>query len=403
MFRAEKRIKLSSENNKNKNDSAAISDSIDQGVESDFNSPSDFTLPPVKRRCLTSRQASNKQSFEHTGNQSSGYSSLLSSSSSLSPARKSRTPKRKSEASEADENAFYNSYQFVSPCKKRKNDPSDTNRAKLILKEKSSSENVILSSTPIRNNNKNKLWGKFRSLHPEKFEIGRSLDDDTPIEKSASILPKSTEISFNIGSSFDLTNSFNITSNVETPEQFHELCYGSINIDTTGKQPAETLTKHQLETVKEQQEPIEELQTDSLVSQISSSSSIPRTRFHCGRLRMDILGALHKEGNLAVQKVLSHLSDRDLLNVSQVSKNYRQMIKSNKTFNTKTKKYLKLHRNWENRGAIFVTKKEKDNRTAFGSSNINHSMQLRPKPDSPPSSPSRKRFLENQKVRKSSN
>lgn len=406
MFFAEKRIKLSSSiNNKHKNISGI---SIDQGIESDNNSQvdlastADFSLPTVTKRKI-SRKASfgKKHSFDNSEQTSLGYGSLLSSaSSSLSP-RKSidRTPKkRKSSEVETDENAFYNSYQFVSPLKIRSRDC-----AKLILKEKCSSENVILSSTPIRNNNKKKLWGKFRSLHQEKFKTSESIEDTEPFEKFAN-LPSSTNVTFDDGSSFELTNSFNITSNVEQqdsniPSNLQQLWTGSINKDAIAKHPVRPTPT---ETITKPQE-----QVESIVSQSSnvSSSSRPRTRYHCGRLKMDILGKLHMEQNLAFKTILSHCSDLDILSLSHVSKDYLIMIKSNKPLETRRQSYLKAQQALrENKApgslAASVSKSFalKSPKKALGESNINHSMQLRPKPVSPPVSPSRKRFYENQQV-----
>lgn len=374
MFSAEKRIKKFSGLNNKHSDS-------DQGIESDFNSQVDFTnstadfsLPPAKRKSLASRQVSNKQSFNSTDRASLGYSSLHSSSSLSSP-RKShnRTPKkRKHEESESDENAFYNSYQFVSPLKFPRLDPDRKNCAKLILKEKSSSENVILSSTPIRNNNKATRWGKFSSHHPEKYEDGKALVGAATFTK-LSFLPKSTEASFDGGNSFDFTTSFDLTNQDNIPADLEQLCTGSI-IDSAAK-PEQTSTS----------------------SNLSTSS---RTRFHCGRLKLNIMGKLHMEQNLALNMILSRLDDADLLSLSHVSKDYRNMIKSNKTCESKRQNYLKKHRaTQENKGQA-APPKARTAKRAFGETSVNHMMQLRPKTMSPPVSPSRKRFVENQKVKK---
>lgn len=420
MYYAEKRIKLSDESSINKNkkkSNSSAADSSDHGIESGYhsqadftNSTADFSLPPVKRKSSISRQASfqsNKQSLDlaETSQSASGYSSLLSSS--YSP-RKShgRTPKKRKQ--ETDENAFYNSYQFVSPPKIRKKDPSlDNNRAKLILKEKSSSENVILSSTPIRSVNDKGRWGKFRSLHPERFEIGKSLDEVEPFEKIPTVA-KSTEASFNFGASFDLTNSFELSSNVEqsAPSDVHQLWTEKINISSLAK-PLATPRAEPTETVTKSQECLKNVSAASHATTSISSSS--RTLYNCGRLKMDILGKLHDMDNLALKMILGHLSDIDLLSVSHVSKNYKEMIKSDKKLNLKRQSYLKAQRkNQENRTKdenISITNKtskigDRPARRPFEDSNINHKMELRSKPQSPPVSPSSKRFHENQKVLK---
>lgn len=415
MFYAEKRIKLSDESSINKNkkkSNSSAADSSENIIESGYHSQADFTnstedfsLPPVKS--LASRQVSfqsnldNKQSFDYVDLQqsSSGYSSLLSTSSSPQKSH-GRTPKKRKQ--ETDENAFYNSYQFVSPTKIRKKDPSyDNKRAKLILKEKSCSENVILSSTPIRSSNDKAKWGKFRSLHPEKFVIGKSLDEVETFEK-VSTLSKSTDASFNFGASFDFTNSFELSSNAEQsihkiPSDVNQLLTQEIKeIAKPRAEANETITKPQEENVS------------AASFSTSSLSSTSRSFYHCGRLRMDILGKLHDIDKLAAQMILGHLSDIDLLSISHVSKNYKQMIKSDKKLQMKKQNYLKTQRkNLENRTpkeqisfaikSAKIAEKEQTKRP-FGNSNVNHSMQLRSKAVSPPVSPSSKRFHENQKV-----
>lgn len=408
-------MKLSNEssinNYKKKNDSSAAN-STDLGIESGYISKVDFTnsteadfsLPPVKRKRLVRSQVSfsqNKKPFNLTDPQqtSLGYSSLLSSSSLFSPRKSSnRTPKkRKLDDTESDENVFYNSYQFVSPLKiSTQSLGNSAKRAKLILKEKSSSENVILSSTPIRNSNKNKLWGKFRSLHHENFEIGRSLD----AAAKPPFLPKSTEVSFDCGSSFDLTNSFDQTNNADQqdnniPHNYHQLWTGSIIPVTCAKPQAVAEISKPIETATKSQEQ----------NLSSASSRLSFRRFFCGRSKLDICGKLHMEHNIALKKVLTHLSDIDLLSLSHVSKEYRHMIISNKTWETKRKNYLKEHQKIkENEFPRFCTNTlakstvPKEQKKAFGESNINHTMELRARQPSPPVSPSRKRFHENQKV-----
>lgn len=414
MFFAEKVIKLSDQSsitNKKKKDSLSIS-TTDQEKDSDYisqidftGSAADFSLPSVKRKRLTSRRASSKQSFDSIeSHQTSGYSSLYSTSLSLSP-RKSlnRTPKKRQfEETGSDENAFYNLDHFVSPAKFRKNEPNDNSkRAKLVLREKSSSENVILSSTPIRDSNKNKLWGRFRSLHPEKFDIGRSLDDGESIQKPLT-LPKTSEVSFDYGSSFDFTKSFDLTSNVEPPNDnnipstLQQLWTGSLKQETPPKPQTVAVKSQPTETITKSQE------------QKFSPNLITRRKFYGGRAKLDICGMLHRENNLALDKIFSHLSDLDLLSLSHVSKEYKNMIKSNKSWDTKRRNYLNAHQNIkENKlpgtHASVLEKPvgTKNRKRAFADSNVNHSMELRSKPVTPPVSPSTKRFRDIQKVNSS--
>lgn len=408
MFFAEKRIKLQSIKTKN----VSEANSSDQGIESDFNSQvdfanssADFSLPQVKRKSKISRQVSfssskRKQSFDLADPQqtSLGYSSLLSSSASPHKSQNRTPKKRKLAETESDENAFYNSYEFVSPLKLRKKDPSDT---KMILKEKSCSENVILSSTPILSSNRRSKWGKFRSLHPEKFDERNSLDKAQPIQIPP-FMHKSSEESFD-NSSFDFTSSFNLTNSAQqhesVPSTLDDLWTGSIKVDHVVKPraalPTETITKSQ----------------EKNVSASSAASSQNRTESHCGRKFIDILGRLQMGHNEPLNKILSHLSDTDLIRLSGVSKDYRNIVTSNNPHGMRRQNYLRVLRsnqenNRENKPAnTCATKQEvkplspKSRRRAFADSNINHSMQLRSKPQSPPVSPSRRRFDENQKVR----
>lgn len=371
MFSAEKR-RFSIPTNKQKDSAAATS--IDQGIESDFSSLGDSTQPPVKRPCLSNRQVSFSQGTRNSfdlaelASSSSGYGSLLSSNSTLSPS-KSATRKRKSDGS--DENALY---EFVSPSKSRKTNPSGLNCAKKILKDKCSSENIILSSTP------KKVWGKSKSLHPGKFG---SFDDE-----KFSILPKATEeeASFDFGESIDLTTS--ITENhQDIPRNLEQLLQKPINVEAIAKPP---------------QTPQETLAHST--SNLSTASS-GRSRWYNGRLKLDILGKLHWEKNLALEKILSHVDDLDLLSLSHVSKDYNLMIKSSKIFEPKRQNYLKEYRKVkENLTGKNVTlpvtlRKAEKRKAKFGDVNLNHSMQLRPKIVTPPVSPSRRKFVDNQKVK----
>lgn len=412
-----KRIKLSTLSSsdpkiKSENDSGSAN-SIDQEVDSayqsqvDFTNSVDFSLPKLRRKYLI-RQSNvnnkNQRSIEFSEHASLGYSSL-SSPSSVSPRKKSTSSspkKRKLESTESDENVFHNSDQFVSPLKTRKRDASNRNYEKLVLKEKSSSENVIRCSTPILEN-KNKLWGRFRSLHPEK--IVSNLE-----EVESSNLASSTSASFDIGCSSDFTSSFNLTSTENhdeanyVPSNVHQLWASTmlnpIIKNALKSEPTETITHSQeaivTETINQSQE------------EVIVPAKVPlsgRTRYHCGRLKMDILGTFHIGKNLALEKILSYFNVADLLSLSHVSKDYRNMIKSNKTLEAKRQDYLKAHQiikenNVPGSRATSLPKPSaaKSRKRTLGDSNVNHSMQLRPKPVSPPVSPSRKRFYENQKV-----
>lgn len=406
MFCAEKKLKLSDQSIKDKTNSEPLRKSvIDHERDSDYISQTDFTesnedfsLAPIYRKSFASDVNFSKQ-FDLTDSHqlSSGYSSLFSSSLSSSP-RKShnRSPKkRKLDDRPGDENAFSTSDSFASPVKLRKNDPSECRkRAKLVLREKSSSENVILSSTPIRDENKNKLWGKFRSLHPEKFNIGKSLDDAEPINKPA-ILPRTSGPSIDYGSSFELSlDSTSFAENTNIPSGLEQLWKGSLARQTSSEPLAVALKTQPIETATKSQE------------QKLSSNLISSTRkYFNGRLRLDICGKLFKENNLALDKILNHLSDIDILSLSHVSKDYKRMIKSNKSWENKRRNYLNAHlTDLENKlpgsKPIVLSKPvaPKNRKRAFADSNVNHSMELRSKPVTPPVSPSTKRFQDIQKV-----
>lgn len=423
MLNAGKKFKLSNESsiNKFKNESHTAN-LTDQGIESGFhsqidftNNSADFSLPPVKRKSLASRQLypNNKKSLDLVEQQTSlGYSSLLSSPTNSPRNLQGRTP-RKRKAQESDENAFYDSGHFVSPLKISKRSSSTTqNYSKLILKEKSSSENVILSSTPIRDNNKKK-WGRFRSLHPEKFNIGKSVEDNEAIEKLSFTLPKSRDCSFDCGSSLDFSGSFNLTSSAEQqgkpniPNNLHQLCTASINLDTIEEVKESALSCQPTESTTLPQEQVD-LHSSGILEQTPNTSSCSRKIYLDGRSKVDILRALHRENNLALPIILNYMTDIDLLSLSHVSKEFSSMITSNKALETKRRNYLESQRqNLENKfSGSFAPSSPKRNaltnhKRAFGDLNVNHSMQLRSKPPSPPVSPSRKRFIENQKVRNS--
>jgi hypothetical protein len=414
-----KRIKLAKEN-----DCSAVEAESGFHSEIDFSSSSiapcksistDYVLSPVKRTVLTTRRASlNRISLsgsDHHRHQqstsSSGYSSLLSSSSNLTSSvaasssssfsRQSRTPKkRKSEISESDEN-FYNSLHFISPLKKIPK-REDKNCAKLILKEKSSSENVILSSTPIRTNQR--TWQKFRSFHPEKI---KDFDNEQLTNFGTTAQKSSAEgSSFNLSSFNFSSTSFNLTPSTQQdiPANIHNLWSDDIKpkLDPTRSRPVILKSSEACES----QVPLHLSLSQSTVSSTASE----RKRHFNGRRTFDILGRLNSNHDIALEKILGYLDDESLLSISHVSKEYRKMIQSNKFYETKRQNYLKASKSVkENKlpnasGSEVIaptrTASEKKRRKAFNSHNLNdNQMTLRTKPA--PQSPS-SRFNEMQKV-----
>lgn len=246
-------------------------------AESGFHSQVDFSCSNSsqishhrrKSYCLASQRGSYKQqSFSESQQLSSGYGSSFSLTGSSSNASVSalvspaKNRKRKSEVSESDEN-FYNSYQFVSPLKVRKRDPSDKNCAKLILKEKCSSENVILTSTPTLTEQRASKWGKFRSFHPEKLQFGKSIED---LEPPVTVKDSSAAL-LNFSASFNLSSA-NVTQDI--PEHVQNLWTNDFKIETVTSKPIVEEEKPQVRVKKS-----------------------PERKFFDGRQRFDILGDLN--------------------------------------------------------------------------------------------------------------
>ncbi|KAG5680748.1 hypothetical protein PVAND_010237 [Polypedilum vanderplanki] len=373
-----------------------------------------FHKSPEKRMVLAPRRASLNQNSlsssdvhhfqqHQTSSSTSGYSSLLSSfSSNLTgstsvSSRQSRTPKkRKLEISESDENV-YNAKEFISPSKIRKKD--DKKSAKLVLKEKSCSENVILSSTPIRSTN-NEKWQKFHSFHPERIkDFGKSFDDDDETNNKIANFETSQKLSDDNSldiSSFNLSNaSFNLTSSLQ--QQQHDIPANFHNLWTDEIKPQET--KHSIvQSIKpcESQGSLQSSFSQSTVS--STTTSERKKKFFNGRTTFDILGRLYANHDIAVENILNHLNDESLLSLSHVSKQYRKMIQSNKSIEIRRQNYLKATKSIkENKLPGSSSEKlsatrttyDKKKRKAFTDFNKNENqMTLRRKQSPAPHSPS---------------
>lgn len=234
----------------------------------DFSCTNSFQISHIQRKshCLTSKRGSYKQqSFSESHQLSSGYGSSFSLTGSsanssinalVSPAK---NRKRKSDVSQSDENNFYNSYQFVSPLKIQKREPNDKKCAKLILKEKCPSENVILTSTPTLTEQRASKWGKFRSFHPEKLQFGKSIEG---LEPPVTAKDSSAEL-LNFSTSFNLSSA-NVTQDI--PEHVQNLWTGDIKVETVTSKPI-----------------VEEK------PQVRANKS-PERQFFDGRQKFDILG-----------------------------------------------------------------------------------------------------------------
>lgn len=266
MLPATKRLKLATIEKGNENLDAESG--FHSQVDFSCANSSDFSLPRRKSCCPASQRGSYKHhSFSETHQISSGYGSSFSLTGSSSNASTSallvspaKNRKRKSQVSESDEN-FYNSYQFVSPLKIRKRDTSDKNCAKLILKEKCPSENVILCSTPILKGKQATKWGKFRSFHPEKLQFGKSIDEPEPPVAAV----KDTSLSLNL-SSFNLSSP-NITHDI--PEHVQNLWTGDIKVETVTTKIQDKLQEARVNT--------------------------PQRKFYNERIQLDILGKFIKQ------------------------------------------------------------------------------------------------------------
>lgn len=320
-----------------------------------------------QKSCVPSFRGSyQQQSFSdshHHQSPSSGYGSHSDASKLAILATPGKNRKRKSEVTETDEN-FYNSYQFVSPLKQRKRDPSDKNCAKLILKEKCPSENVILSSTPIRAEQRASKWGKFRSFHPEKLQFGKSLCD----EETSPPVKETHDSSLN----FSSINFSNASFNTDIPSENVKNLLAADIIETEPK------PKH-----------------------VSSATIIEplNTRPRYGEnKRIDILGMLNPRYENSVCKILNFLDAKSLLNLSHVSRDYRKIIVSNKTYEAKRRIYLNHHRSIvENKYPSCVRRISTSSyikKKALESSNLvnqQSSMILRQRPITPPQSPQKRK------------
>lgn len=354
-------------------------------------------LSKMKKKILSTHSANSLNQFSEatTDDQhysasqlSSGYGSIFSSSSSCSSSMK----KQRSSAKKSDEN-FYNSFNFISPVKKPV--VREIFNAKKILKEKSSSENVIRSSTPVQSkaNNKKALWGRFRSLHPEKLQT------DAEFQALKSIELKSFDESTNL-SSFELSDihSFNqhgeTSANLSSNDVLEELFTKSLNrtkleeYTTTGEgEDNELNLDNEVKLIEPETKPIAELKVFKKAN-------------YQGRENVDILSKLH-EKRISLNPILQYLNFNDLLHLSEVSRKHRDIVRSIKTFESKRQSNKEAFKqNAEN-----LTPSEnlridsgtliRKNKRKFGDFNITNKDA---QPPTPPISPSRRKFHENQKV-----
>lgn len=292
---------------------------------------------------------------------SSGYESNYSSSVLCSPSMKRPKSTKKS-----DEN-FYNSFNFISPVKKPIG--RQLSNDKKILKEKSCSENVIRCSTPVQNKSvKRGLWGKSKSLHPGKVLTSAEFD---PIK------------SLDIKGSFDATTSFSSfdVSDINSITQQEE--DEGINFP---KSELKLLLTGTLASVQERPE----------------AAVVLKSVNYCGRERIDILSKLTEKNIPLEHTVLKYLNFNDLLQLSGVSKQHREIVHSIKSFEAKRIQQTEAFKcNAENANPSKVCELlssnnvRKEKKKKFGNFNDTNIIT---EAVSPPVSPSRRRFHENQKV-----
>ena len=309
MIPAAKKIKLSSLEKENENLNAESG--FHSQVELSSANLTDISQFRRKSYCLASHRGSSKQqqSLSESHHFSSGFGSSFSLSGSPSNSSASalvspaKNRKRKSEVSKGDEN-FYNSYQFVSPVKLPRRTVSDKNCAKLILKEKSSSENVIHSSTPIKIDIRTNRWSKFRSFHPEKLGFGKSIEEETEKIPTPPIKDISRSLNF---SSFELSSgSFvqNVPESVQNLwnndiKQYEQKCETATTSNTPEKLPAlksETVTSNSLQKDTQQIEQKSEIITIKTTQNQTVHEKNERHFFN-GRKRLDILGEKRLKSN----------------------------------------------------------------------------------------------------------
>jgi hypothetical protein len=374
----------------NKKDGASERGSLDQ-VDSGFNSMefSNFTDPSCSIEASGSYQKLNKTplksrdenvvSTPNKKQQTSDYGSMHDVPMNYSSILKEKTPTKRRQL---DNNENENSENYVSPPKIK----AKENRARRTLREKCSSENAIpLSSTPI----KNQKLRKFKSFHPEKFSRSIDIDkiekdtifEESPVADDAGPpkFQKFDESSINI-TNLDISHwdSTNFLENLpETPSGISALCSAPIKSLVHGK------------TILDQQK---------------------RRKFYDGERFVDIFHQLNKSQVLhALDKILGYLDSSNISSLHQTSRTCNKIV--NENVDAK-KRMLEFRRQElmckENKD---ISKQEKDLLVKGQDKRepleplgvLDHNSFYQPNQSrynlrSPPVSPKRRGFYENQKV-----
>lgn len=365
--------------------------SLDQ-VDSGFSSMefSNITDPSYSIEASASYQKLNKTPLKsrdenilgtpNKKQQTSDYGSMHDAPSFSSIKERTPTKRRQTQNDENLEN-------YVSPPKIQK--PKE-NRTKRTLREKSNSENAIpLSSTPIKNEERKKLR-KFRSFHPEKF---RQSIDIEKIEKETIVEEESP------------------VAQGSEPPKFQKFDESSINI--TGLDISQWDSTNFLESQLDTPTGISALCSAPLKSLIRGNLTIDhqkRRKFYDGEDYVDILHHLNKFQVLhAIDKILVLLDNADISNLHQTSRTCNKIVNENAEAKnrmlefrrhelmTKENKYV----NKSGKELVVPILEKREPLEPLGV--LDHNSFYQPNQSrynlrSPPVSPKRRGFYENQKV-----
>lgn len=142
---------------------------------------------------------------------------------------------------------------------------------------------------------------------------------------------------------------------------------------------------------------------ETTVDDVSDEPLAKRKLYYDGREKMDILSRLKPTTNVT-NAILKLLSDKDLYVASHICKSWAQIIADNTTANLRQKRYARASENQKENTNAQANRTQPSppipddvKRKPFGRRNIHY--LLRPSPRrSPPVSPSKRKFHENQKV-----
>lgn len=293
------------------------------------------------------------------------------------------------------------------------------NSAKLVLKEKSRSENILIASTPIR---AVKL-GKFNSFMPSRaaFDSFDQEVEQIPSQTSTFQKPKLPALA-SLGKSHNFSSegfdSFNLSSNFDQTDHtgdsnFNSLLTGVICDELETKISASTALDDSLEIPQHDSVKIPHVKK-LLGSRRVSSTFIPKQLpiiheispkedIGLNRRKVDILVNIKKHGgvdHLCMDGIMMKLDDQDLLSMCMVSTSWNEIVTNNKKTAVRRQQYLIVREaTKENKLTSKSLEKKKDEFKMVKAFNIcSGNVFAEQKYRSPPVSPSKKKFHENQKV-----